>query len=86
MILWCSGKPYSSSLYIDDKACLNNVAEIKRRIAAINTGTEAEYIEQQNQYLTRMYGILDGIAKLADVQPMPVHLFKTMWDASDNDK
>ena len=45
------GKPYSTSLYIDDKACINHPAEIKRRIDAIESDTEELYIETQKHVL-----------------------------------
>lgn len=39
------GKEYGH-LYIDDKSCLNDPAEIQRRIEAIKEGREEEYIQE----------------------------------------
>jgi capsule biosynthesis phosphatase len=41
------GKPYGD-LYIDDKACSNDPAEIARRVDAIERGVYEDYIESFN--------------------------------------
>lgn len=48
------GKEYGS-LYIDDKACINDPDEIERRIQAINEGKEKEYLENQREILNDAY-------------------------------
>jgi hypothetical protein len=45
------GKPYSSSLYIDDKACINHPAEIARRIKSLETMNEERYVAQMKKVL-----------------------------------
>ena len=30
------GKPYSSTLYVDDKACINDTAEIEKRLKLLD--------------------------------------------------
>ena len=48
--LWF-GKPYSSTLYIDDKACINDPREIARRIEAIEEGRYDEYVRHFNMMI-----------------------------------
>jgi capsule biosynthesis phosphatase len=48
------GKEYGA-IYIDDKACLNDVNEIERRIKAIENGNEKEYLAKQKEMLNKLY-------------------------------
>jgi capsule biosynthesis phosphatase len=47
------GKSYGH-IYIDDKACLDDPAEIERRIQAWHNGTEKEYLANQKQVMKRI--------------------------------
>ena len=46
------GKPYGD-LYIDDKACIDDPKEIRRRVDAILAGKECEYVEAQKELLNQ---------------------------------
>lgn len=61
------GKPYSSSLYIDDKACINHPAEIARRIDAIESDTEELYMATQRHVLDNYMRLKTSQSEITDV-------------------
>lgn len=57
------GKPFGC-IYIDDKACLNDIEEIERRVEAIQNGTEKQYLEDYKNKDKRIEDLEDDNAKL----------------------
>jgi hypothetical protein len=59
------GKPYSSTLYVDDKACINDPKEIRRRLEAIENGTYEEYVTAFSRNVNMME-VAAGIMSTGD--------------------